>query len=372
MDKRDYYEILGVPKNATAQQIKSSYRKLAIKFHPDRNPDSKEAEDKFKEAAEAYGVLSDPEKRQLYDTYGHQGLSGAGFSGFGGFDDIFSSFGDIFSEFFGGGFSGRGGGRSRAQRGADLRYDIELSFRDGIFGTETEIEIDRYESCQTCDGSGAASGTSPETCPLCHGRGQVVHSQGLFTVSTTCSQCHGVGTIIREPCKECRGNGRIIKPKKISVKIPKGVDNGSRLRLTGEGEEGKNGGPPGDLYIFIHVKEDDFFVREGDHIHCEIPISFAQAALGAEIEVPTLESPHNLSIPQGTQTGHIFKVRGAGAYNVRGYGRGDLLIKVRVVTPTKLTARQEELLKEFATVSGDAVTLKKKNFFEKFKDHINS
>jgi len=369
MEKRDYYDTLGVQKNASNQEIKSSYRKLAIKFHPDRNPDSKEAEDNFKQAAEAYSVLSDPDKRELYDRYGHQGLSGTGFSGFSGFEDIFSSFGDIFSDFFGGGF-GSSRRRNYAQRGADLRYDMQLDFMEAISGVEKEIEVERYEGCEECDGSGAEPGTSSETCPLCHGRGQVVHSQGLFTVSTTCSQCKGAGSVITNPCKKCRGAGREVKSRKLQVKIPAGVDNGSRLRLSGEGEEGVGGGPPGDLYAFIHVKDHDFFVRDGDSVICEIPISFAQATLGAEIDIPTLDGTHNLVIPKGTQSDHIFKIRGAGVYNLRGYGRGDQLIRIKVMTPTKLTPRQEELLREFAEISGDSISDKKKNFFEKFKEQI--
>ncbi|MBN2383204.1 molecular chaperone DnaJ [bacterium] len=372
MEKRDYYEVLGVQRNAPLQEIKSSYRKLALKYHPDKNPDSKEAEAKFKEAAEAYSVLSDPEKRQIYDQYGHQGLRGSGFSGFSGFEDIFSSFGDIFSDFFGGSPFGSSRRRSTVQRGADLRYDLQLEFTEAVFGLEREIELERYELCEECGGTGAKAGSRPETCPLCHGRGQVVHSQGFFTVSTTCSQCHGEGTIVREPCSACRGTKRVIKKRKLQVKIPAGVDNGSRLRLTGEGEPGSAPGHNGDLYLFIHVKEHDFFVRDGENILCEIPISFPQAALGAELEIPTLDGMHTIKIPRGTQTGHIIKIRGSGVTNLRGYGRGDQIVQIKVVTPTNLTERQEELLRELSDITGDPVLTKKKNFFEKFKEQIIS
>ncbi|MFC1848822.1 molecular chaperone DnaJ [candidate division CSSED10-310 bacterium] len=369
MEKRDYYEVLGVLRNSSLQEIKSSYRKIAIKFHPDRNPDSKDAEDKFKEAAEAYSVLSDPEKRELYDQYGHQGLSGTGFHGFSGFEDIFSSFGDIFSDFFGGAF-GSSRRRSAVQRGADLRFDLEIEFMEAVFGLEKEIQVDRHETCEECNGSRTRTGKSPETCSLCHGRGQVVHSQGFFTVSTTCSQCKGEGTIITDPCKKCRGVGRVVKTRKLQIKIPAGVDNGSRLRLSGEGEEGQSGGYPGDLYIFIHVKDHDFFVRDGDNILCELPISFPQAALGTEIEIPTINDPHKLTIPKGTQHGQIFKIRGAGVQNLRGYNRGDQIVHIKVVTPTNLNPRQQELLREFASLGGNTVTEKKKNIFEKFKEQI--
>lgn len=374
--KRDYYEILGVPRNAPLQDIKSSYRKLAIKYHPDRNPDNKEAEEFFKEAAEAYAVLSDSEKRELYDRYGHQGLNNIGFEGYRGFEDIFSSFGDIFGDFFNFGFAGAGGGggrkrRSAAQRGNDLRYDMQLEFKEAIFGVEREITIERASSCETCHGSGSKPGKGPATCPLCQGRGQVVHSQGFFTVSSTCNQCHGSGKIITDPCETCRGDGRIMKKSTLSVKVPAGVDNGSRLRLSGEGEEGLHGGGAGDLYIFLLVKEHEFFVRDGDNIHCQIPISFTQAALGAEIDVPTIEDDtFKLTIPRGTQTNKVFVQRGAGSFNLRGHGRGDLLIEVRVVTPTKLNPQQETLLREFAEVSGDAVSEKKRNIFDKIKEQI--
>lgn len=343
--KRDYYEILGVARNATESDLKSAYRKLAIKFHPDKNPGDKEAEDKFKEAAEAYEVLRDPQKRQIYDQYGHQGLEGTGFSGFGGFEDIFSSFGGIFEDLF-----GFGGGRSRGQnryRGADLRYDMTLEFEQAVFGTETQIDIDKMDSCKSCSGSGCESGTYPETCRQCQGSGQVSRSQGFFTVRTTCSACRGAGQVIAHPCRECRGSGRTKIKKKVSLKIPGGVDTGSRLRLSGEGEPGVHGGPPGDLYVFIRVKPHDFFDRQENDIICQIPLSFIQAALGAEIQVPTLNGKKNLKIPKGTQPGELFRFKGEGIPSLQGGRRGDQIIQVAVRTPTHMSREQERLLTEF-------------------------
>ena len=285
--KRDYYEVLGVERSATETDIKKAYRKLALRYHPDKNPGDKEAEEKFKEAAEAYDVLRDDKKRSIYDQYGHQGLEGAGFSGFGGFEDIFSSFGDIFEDFFGFGTGGRSG-RSRVHRGSDLRYDLTISFMDAAFGTETEIDVEKMQTCPTCEGSGCEPGTYPESCTSCNGHGQVSRSQGFFTVRTTCPSCRGAGQTIVSPCKNCRGAGQVKTTKKVSVKIPGGVDTGSRLRLSGEGEGGHNGGPNGDLYIFIHVMQHDFFARNNTDIICEIPISFVQATLGVKINVPPL------------------------------------------------------------------------------------
>ncbi|HAP66497.1 MAG TPA: molecular chaperone DnaJ [Nitrospinae bacterium] len=362
--KRDYYEILGVQKNASESELKKAYRKLAMQYHPDRNPDNKEAEEKFKEAAEAYEVLRDPEKRSLYDAYGHEGLKGTGFAGFRGAEDIFTSFGDIFEDFFG--FGTRRRERTYAQQGADLRYDLEISFMDAVKGKETEIEIDKYEGCKNCNGSGAAPGTEPVICPLCRGSGQVTRSQGFFHISTTCHQCHGAGRVIKEPCKECKGSGNIKKKKKLSVKIPAGVDTGSTLRLKGEGEEEKRGGPSGDLYVIVHVKEHDFFHRDGYNVICQIPISFSQAALGAEIDVPTLDSVEKLAIPKGTQTGKIFKIEGVGIPHIRGHAKGDQIVQVVVKTPAKLTKRQEELLRELAETSGEDIKHKGKGFFKMF------
>ncbi len=344
--KRDYYEVLGVSKDATDNDLKAAYRKLALKFHPDRNPGDKEAEENFKEAAEAYEVLHDSQKRQIYDQYGHQGLEGSGFSGFGGFEDIFSSFGDIFEDFFG--FGGRRGGRSRARRGADLRYDLSISFMDAAFGVETTIDIDKHETCDVCDGQGVEPGTQVETCPHCRGAGQVGRSQGFFTIRTTCPQCRGAGQFIPHPCKECGGNGQKKIYKKVSVKIPAGVDSNSRLRLSGEGEAGTMGGPPGDLYVFIHTKPHDFFKRDDNDVICQVPISFIQATLGDSITVPTLDGEKNLKIPKGTQFGDVFRFRGEGIPSLRNGHKGDQIVQVTIKTPTNLNKKQEGLLKEFA------------------------
>ncbi|MGD9310598.1 MAG: molecular chaperone DnaJ, partial [Desulfosarcina sp.] len=294
--KRDYYEVLGVDRSAGEAELKKAYRKLALKFHPDRNPGDRDAEDRFKEAAEAFDVLRDAKKRQIYDQFGHQGLEGSGFSGFGGFEDIFSSFGDIFEDFF-----GFGGGRrssSRVHRGSDLRYDMRLTFMEAAFGTEKEIDVEKAEACNACEGSGAAPGSGVETCPQCGGSGQIGRSQGFFTVRTTCNQCRGQGQVIGNPCVECHGQGRVLARKKVSVRIPAGVDNGSRLRLTGEGEAGSYGGPHGDLYVFIHVENHDFFKRDETNVLCQIPVSFVQATLGDTITIPTLDGETEMHIPK--------------------------------------------------------------------------
>jgi len=365
MTKRDYYEILGVPRNATGNEIKKAYRQLALQYHPDRNPGDKEAEEKFKEAAEAYEVLRDPEKRSLYDRFGHEGLKGTGFTGFSGFEDIFSSFGSIFEDFFG--FGTRTRSRTAPQVGADLRYDLKISFLDAAFGKEKTVTLEKMQTCGSCQGTGAKSGTTPETCPTCKGRGQVMHSQGFFSISTTCPQCHGEGTIIRNPCAKCKGRGKVKKRKTVTIKIPAGVETGTRLRLEGEGEMGIRGGPPGDLYVIIFVDEHEFFDRKGNDITCQIPISFPQAALGAKIEVPTLEGKSELDIPRGTQTGEVFKLKGLGIPHLRGFGRGDQYVQVIVKTPTKLTKRAEELLREFAEVSGEHDFTGKKKFWKRSK-----
>jgi len=361
--KRDYYEVLGVDKGAAESELKAAYRKLALKYHPDRNPDDKAAEDKFKEAAEAYEVLRDPQKRQIYDQYGHQGLEGQGFSGFGGFEDIFSSFGDIFEDFFGFG-RGRGHSRSRVQRGADLRYDMTLEFMDAAFGVETAIDLDKAETCPECNGSGAEAGSQPQTCPQCGGAGQVGHSQGFFTVRTTCPQCRGNGQVITHPCGKCHGQGRIVVSKRVSVKIPAGVDNGSRLRLTGEGQAGPNGGPSGDLYVFINVKPHDYFHREGNDVICQLPISFIQAALGDKVSVPTLTNEKELAIPKGTQYGEQFRFRGEGIPSLRTGRPGDQIIQVAIKTPTNISKKQEALLKEFAQLEKDKLRNKLKNILK--------
>ena len=348
MEEKDYYKILGVSRNATEDEIKKSYRKVAMEHHPDRNPGNKDAEEKFKIASEAYEVLRDPEKREIYDRYGIEGLKGTGFTGFRGFDDIFSAFGDVFQDFFGFGPTHRR--RTAARPGADLRYDVKISFFDAAFGKEAEIEIPKNIACEVCGGTGAKPGTHSTQCPSCKGTGQVTRSQGFFTISTTCSQCRGEGSIVPHPCKECRGYGKVKKIKKIQVKIPPGVDTGSKLRIRAEGEEGERGGPPGDLFVFIYVEPHDFFSREGDDVICQIPISFTQAALGTEIEVPTLNGAKNLKIPKGSESGEIFRIKGEGFPRIRGYGRGDEIVQVMVRTPKNLTKRQEELLREFEEV----------------------
>jgi len=348
MTKKDYYEILGVGRTASDEELKKNYRKIAMQCHPDKNPGDKEAEERFKEAAEAYEVLSDKQKREIYNQYGHAGLSNTGFQGFSGFDDVFSNFGDIFEDVFGFG-RGRGRGRTRhaARAGADLRYDLRISFLDAAFGVTTTIDLEKLQTCVECEGSGAAAGTVPSTCPTCHGRGQVVQSSGFFTISSTCPHCHGQGKFIAKPCHNCRGTGKEQQHKTVELKIPAGVETGSRLRLRGEGEAGEQGGPSGDLYVFLQVAEHDFFVRSGDDIVCRVPISFVQATLGATIEVPTLKETEKIKIPRGTQTGRAFRLKGKGIPHLQGYGRGDEIIEVFVKIPTELTRKQEELLKEF-------------------------
>jgi len=345
MEDKDYYKILGVSRDATEDQVKKNYRKVAMEYHPDRNPGNKEAEEKFKMASEAYEVLRDPEKREIYDRYGIEGLKGTGFTGFRGFEDIFSAFGDIFEDFFGFGAAGRS--RTRARAGADLRYDLKISFHDSAFGKEAEIEIPKNVVCDVCNGTGAKPGTYPIQCLTCKGTGQVTRSQGFFTISTTCGHCQGEGKIIPHACKECRGHGRVRKTKKIQAKIPPGVDTGSKLRIRGEGEEGQRGGPPGDLFVFIYVEPHDFFARDGDDIVCLIPISFPQAALGTEIAVPTLNGEKKLLVPKGTESGAILRIKGEGFPKIRGYGRGDEIVQVIVKTPRDLMKRQEEILREF-------------------------
>jgi len=352
MSKRCYYECLGVGRGATEEEIKKNYRKLAMQYHPDRNPGDQEAEEKFKEAAEAYEVLSDREKREIYDRYGHEGLNGIGFRGFSGFDDIFTSFSDIFEDIFGFG-SGRPRTRTAQRSGADLRYDIKISFMDAAFGTTTDIEVAKAERCHECRGSGAAPGTAPETCSQCRGRGQVTQSSGFFTISSTCPQCRGQGIVITKPCMSCRGSGRSRITKNVQLKIPAGVETGSRLRLRGEGEEGEFGGQNGDLYVFIHVEPHELFERRDNNIYCQIPISFVQASLGATIEVITLTGTEKLKIPKGTQNGTIFRLKGKGIPHLKGFGRGDQIIETVVKIPTNLNRKQEELLKEFAKLSGE-------------------
>ena len=355
MVKRDYYEILDVSRDASEDELKKSYRRLALKYHPDRNPNDPVAEEKFKEAAEAYDVLNDPEKRGLYDRYGHDGLQGAGFQGFGGAEDVFSSFGSIFEELFGFG-GGRRGGRTAARTGADLRYDVQISLEEVVSGAEKMLEFDKTETCIQCLGKRTAPGTQPATCNTCGGIGQVERRQGFFAMRTTCPQCRGQGVIITDPCRECRGLGLVQTPKKLSVKIPPGMDESSRLRLTGEGEEGTSGGAPGDLYVVVHVAPHDTFERDGVNVHCEVAVSFSQAALGADVEVPSLYGPKTLTVPRGTQSRDTLVLRGCGVPLVRGGGRGDQIAHIAVRTPTLLSERQEELLREFAALNGESIS----------------
>jgi molecular chaperone DnaJ len=349
MAKRDYYEILGVTRTATEVEIKRAYRSLAVQHHPDKNPGDTAAEEKFKEAAEAYAVLSDAQKRAAYDRFGHQGV-GAGAGGFG-FDPGFSNIEDIFDIFgFGDMFGGRAQRRTTVQRGADLRYDLEISLEDAATGKDEKLRIPRLEKCVECDGSGAEKGTTAETCVTCSGSGQTRYSQGFFSVMRTCANCQGKGQIIRTPCKTCRGNGRVEKEKTIEIKIPAGVDTGSRLRVSGEGEAGIGGGPSGDLYIVLHVAEHASFERQGADLYSAVPISFAQAALGAEIKVKTLDGEEELKVPAGTQTGTVFTIKGKGMPNLGGRGHGNLFVAVTLVTPKTLTKEQRKLLEQLAEI----------------------
>lgn len=348
MAKRDYYEVLGVSNSASAAEIKSAYRKLAMQYHPDRNPDDKSAEDKFKEASEAYEVLSDSEKRARYDRFGHQGVGNQGFQDV---NDIFSSFGSIFEDFFG--FSGGAGGKGRVRRGADLRYDMAIEFEEAVFGVEREVELERPVRCDTCEGSGAKSGSGRTTCRTCGGHGQVNRTQGFFAIRTACHVCGGEGTIVEKPCEDCRGQGRLNKKRKLTVKVPAGVDSGVRLRLSGEGEPGPSGGPSGDLYVVLHVKESDRFIRDGLDLIVEQPIGIAQAALGCEMKIRTLDGEVDLIIAGGSQSGDRVTLAGAGVPHLKGVGRGDMLVELRVVVPKKLSKEQRELLQKYAEISNE-------------------
>jgi molecular chaperone DnaJ len=368
--KRDYYEVLGVSRDASEEVLKKAYRKIALENHPDRNPDDPAAEDRFKEASEAYAVLSDADKRRAYDRFGFEAVGASGGpGGFGDFGDL-GNFTDLFNDLFGDLFGG-GRGRRRAgrgQRGADLRYNLEIELSDVLEGTEAAIQIPKMRPCGTCSGSGARPGTRPEPCPRCHGAGQVVLQQGFFRISRPCDQCAGAGEIVRERCPECRGSGRLEGLQSIRVKVPAGVEDGMRLRLSGEGEAGIAGGPPGDLFVVISIKQHPLFEREGPDVHCQVPVSFVQAALGDEIDVPTLEGKVKLRVPEGTQTGKVLRLRGKGLPGLRSSARGDHLLHIFVEVPTKLTKRQRELLEEFATESGADVSPVTKGFLEKLRD----
>ncbi|WP_010097062.1 molecular chaperone DnaJ [Ornithinibacillus scapharcae] len=369
MSKRDYYEVLGVEKSASKEEIKKSYRKLARQYHPDVNKEPDAAE-KFKEVKEAYETLSNDQKRAQYDQFGHAGMNGGqGFGGFSGAQD-FGGFGDIFDMFFGGG--GRRRDPNAPQQGADLQYTMVLDFEEAIFGKETDIVIPKEEECQTCHGSGAKPGTKPTTCSHCNGSGQLNTEQntpfGRVVNRRACHHCSGTGKIIAEKCTTCTGKGTVKKNKKIHINIPAGIDEGQQIRVAGKGEPGKNGGPAGDLYVVIQVRKHDFFMREGDNIFCELPLTFTQAALGDEVEVPTVHGKVKLKIPAGTQTGKTFRLKGKGAPNVRGYGQGDQHIKVRVVTPTKLSERQKDLLREFNEIAGNnSIEEQDDSLFQRFK-----
>src|SRR6476661_8037974 len=360
-EKRDYYQVLGVERNATEEEVKRAYRKLAVKFHPDKNPDDPHAEEKFKELGEAYDVLMDPEKRAAYDRFGHAAFAsgGAGF-GRGAFHDPF----EIFREVFGGG----GAQSDDRRRGSDLRYDMEIKLEEAAFGAEKQIEIEKLDACDKCGGTGAEPGSHRTRCSTCGGRGQVVSSRGFFQISQTCPRCHGAGEIIEKPCQKCRGEGRVEKLSRVNLKIPAGIREGTRLRSLANGEAGVGGGSPGDLYVVIHIKEHKIFQREGDDLYCEVPIPFSIAALGGEIDVPTLEGKANLKVPTGTQSGQMFKLRGKGIVNVNGRGHGDLFARLIVEVPSRLNAEQRQKLEEFAALCGEENAPMRKSFFERAKE----
>jgi molecular chaperone DnaJ len=370
---RDYYEILEVTRTSSDGEIKSAYRKIAMKFHPDRNPGDKEAEEKFKEAAEAYSVLSDPDKRKRYDAYGHAGVSSGGASGFSGFDPSqFADFSDILGDFFGFGDPNRR--RSGSRRGADLRYTIDIEFEEALFGATKTIRVPRHEICATCTGSGAAAGSKPTTCGTCNGTGQIAFQQGFFTVARTCGRCRGSGKIIASPCRDCRGEGMVPKEREIQIRIPAGVDNGSQLRVSGEGEPGMNSAPPGDLYVVLRVKDhkDGFFKRDGTALVCEIPISFVQAILGDQVEIPMPDgSRAKVTVPEGAQPGMVLRMRGHGAPELGGRGRGDLYVQIKVVIPKKVSGEEKKLLRKLGETMNVDLHSKGKSFFEKVKDLLD-
>lgn len=377
--KRDYYEVLSVQRTASDGEVKTAYRKLAMQFHPDRNPNNPSAEEKFKECSEAYGVLSDPDKRAAYDRYGHQAVGGAGggnpFAGgspFGGAGFQQGDLGDIFGDLFGEMFSmggQRGGGRaSRAQRGRDLKFDLTLTFEEAVFGVEREIKIKRMETCETCSGTGAENGQQPETCQQCGGRGQIRTQQGFFSVARTCPVCSGTGQVIKNPCRTCHGDARVQKEHTVAVKVPAGVESDTRIRYSGEGDAGRFGGPGGDLYVVLDVKAHAFFERDGDDLHCSVPISFPQAALGTDLQIETLEGQESLKVPEGTQSGREFRLRGKGVPHLNSHGKGDLIVEVRVETPSKLSKRQRELMRELADTMPVANEPQSRGLFDKVKE----
>jgi molecular chaperone DnaJ len=366
--KRDYYEVLGVSREAGEQEIKSAYRKMALQFHPDRNPNNPDAEEKFKECSEAYTILADTDKRAAYDRFGHAAVSGGGA---GGFDPtVFQDVSEIFGDFFGFGDLFGGGSRrgSRAQRGPDLREDVTLEFEEAVFGTETNVTVRRHETCEECRGSGVAAGKAPVPCRSCGGRGQVRYQQGFFSMARTCPTCQGAGSVITDPCAKCKGEGRMLRQRTVDAKVPAGVEDGTRIRFTGLGEAGAHGGPPGDLYVVLHVKEHPFFEREGNDLHCVIPVSFTQAALGTEIRVPTLEGEHALKVPEGTQSGTTLRIRGKGVPVLNGHGKGDLFVEVRLQTPGKLNKRQRELLQELEGITRIENKPQRRTLLGKVKD----
>jgi molecular chaperone DnaJ len=371
--KRDYYEVLGVTRSCGEQELKVSYRKLALQYHPDRNPGDSEAEEKFKEAAEAYGILSDAQKRAAYDAYGHAGISGIGG---GGFDPSQMDLGDLlsqvfgFGDIFGGGGRSSGGGRPRATKGDDLRYDMSLQFEEAAFGKAIEIQVPKMEACPRCRGRGAEPDSQMMTCPACHGRGEQLFSQGFLSVRRTCSHCGGAGEIVKQVCRDCRGEGYKHVNKRLKVTVPAGIADGNRLRVTGEGQPGSNGGPNGDLYIFFTVKEHQIFERNNNDLHCRIPINFAQAALGAKIQAPTLEGLHELTIPEGTQNGAQLRIKGKGVAEVQGRGRGDLIVHIEVRTPTKLTRDQRQLLEQLRETLPLDNDPHEKGLLDKVKDYF--
>lgn len=369
MAKRDYYEVLGVAKNASEREISKAYRKLAVKFHPDSNPGDEEANAKFKEAAEAYEILSDGDKRARYDRFGHAGVEGAG-SQFGSAEDIFSAFGEIFG---GGGLFGdffAGGGRGRSRRGADIRVDVELTLEEAATGVKRVLDIQRQATCETCSGSGAEEGSQPQRCQQCGGRGQIVQSAGILSVQTTCPVCRGRGSIIVNPCQDCRGTGVIHRNVQLEVSIPAGVDDGMRVRLTGEGEPAAGGGPPGDCYCFIDIKPHKLFHRDGQNLILQMPITFTQAALGADIVVPTLNNRETLKVPRGTQSGAVFKIAGQGMPHPQGGRKGDLLVQTFIETPKKLSGEQESLLRQLAELESTHVLPERKNFMDRIKEYF--